>query len=371
MSHQHPILLFELVGVALALSKALQVVLPLLAFVLLRDLPFTRWFLEWLVRREAPEADSFEQREILGRYERQLGRAVGFISWKIGCDLGFFIIASNSLWQAFTLAGLIPYTIVQYAIYRLFGQKLLLAGMANPFAEESYETPSLVRRKPVRRALARWLHEDLNATSPHVPMRRVILKPFVDFGAVVLSWSLYTMGIFWVESGEWNYAPLWEFQVWAMLGMYLGSVLMFIVGFNLGAGLYTLLARTLGEWFWRQPAWEAASASGWHGFFRRLRRPLRWRLHRFMDKHGINVRWLTGITAGIVVVGYLAKPLAEVVHDSGLSMEYALWPPKESQLARQQEQANGAMDMTKEAPDFVPLMRRYLELRNAKPEAQP
>jgi len=366
MSLQHPILTFDLVGIALALSKLLQVLLPFAAVAAVRDLPPVRRLLERWAAGKIPDGDPVARQEAIGAWERRFGRLIGFFSWKIGCDLGFFLVTPHSLWQAFTLAGLIPYTIVQYGIYRLFGQKMALSGMWNPLAEERYRTPSLQRRKPVRRLLAMWLHEDFNATSTHVPARRVFLKPFVDFGAVVLSWSLYTVGIFLVESGEWTLAPLWDFPVAEMLGMYVGGTLAFIIGYNLGVGLYLLLARVVGERLWQEPAWAMQTAEGgWAGAFRAFRRVTRIRVYRFVRANGLSLHWVAGVVVGIAMVGFIAKPMAFAVRGAALQAWYAAFGPGEKELAAQARLTRAAFRPETAPATFTAELREYLHLIQA------
>jgi len=368
MSLQHPILTFELVGIALALSKLLQVLLPFVFTVIGRSLKLTRSWMEHRAAREVPDGDPIARREVIGKYERRLGRLVGFFSWKIGCDLGFFLVTPHSLWQAFTLAGLIPYTIVQYCIYYGLGQKMVLSGMGNPFVEEQYRTPSLQRKKPMRRLLSMWLHEDLNSTSAHVPTRRIFLKPFVDFGAVVLSWSLYTVGLFIVESGEFTLAPLQQFPIAEMLGMYVGGTLAFIIGYNLGFGLYLLLARFLGERLWHHPAWMPEADSGWAGPFRKFRRPTRWRVHRFVKANGLTLGWISGVAVGIITVGLTAQPMAAFVRTSTQqAWQFASAPTPET-LAAQRQLTKSALGSEAPPSDFLSGLRHYLGRDRTSPE---
>ncbi len=221
---------FTLNNVALMLSKLAQVVVPLVIYVLLRNIGRRTHVVGRFVEKRFAGSSLQERNEWKDRITRAFDRLGGFLGWKVGCDLGYFVITGHSVWQAFTLAGLIPYTVVQYLVYRIFCQKMLFSGMTNPFAYERYRMPRLSRRRNVRRFLAKFLHEDCNATSGNVPLRRVFLKPFGDFFAVVLAWSAYTMGIFWLQDGELNLQPVTQFSYVMMGGYYLGGILAYIWG---------------------------------------------------------------------------------------------------------------------------------------------
>ncbi len=300
------VLPLDLANWAMALSKAFQVILPILLFVGFRALPWRKRIFEACLRRFHPGAKGEQREEWLGVYERRVARLMGFLAWKIGCDLGFFLIVGQSWLRALTPAGLVPYVIVQYLLYRLLGQKMMLGGMWNPFGVERYQVPSLQRRQPGKHLLSKFLHENLNSTSVHVPLRRVMLKPFADYAAIIVAWSAYTMGIFFVQSGEINWHPLTDFPHAQMLAIYLGGIFAFIIGFNLGEMAISAAGPSLGWAFFH--ARLGTTGQSWM-------RALRWRLRPLVERGGLSLRWIVSATSGILMVALLTFILKDwVVH---------------------------------------------------------
>lgn len=340
-------------GWALSASKAAQILLPLGFFILFREMPWQGALIRTLVNLLHPAATEEAKAECREIYARRFGRLLGFLTWKVGCDLGFFLIIGPEWLRAFTPAGLIPYVTGQYLVYRLFGQKMLLGGMTNPLAAEVYGIPPLQRKKPLRRILAKFLHEDLNATSPHVPLRRVFLKPMADYLAVLVCWSLYTMGLFFAQSLEINWQPFVRFPHAFMIGMYGGGVIAFILGHNLGESLVA--------------GWNRFVIRRKHGRSPYWVRSLRWRMRPWDVKYGIRISRIVPLICGVVMVAFVAPAVLRIVEGSASVFRTRLFL-RQGSLPRQQllqisppDPASGTL------PDFNKQDALYESLRDAHP----
>ncbi len=351
---------------ALASSKALQLLFPLILFVLIRELLTHRGVFRAIVTRIHPDQQGEVLEETVGVYERRFGRILGFLTWKIGCDLGFFLLIGDNWLRALTLSGLIPYTIAQYLIYRLFGQKMLLGGMLNPFRREKYTFPPLKRRRPIQRAVSKMLHEDMNATSVHAQPRRVLLKPLMDYFAVVVAWSVYNMGIFWVQSGELNGQPFIHFEHTVMLGMYVGGVLSFIIGFNLGQRLSSVVAYRIENILERSSVQNAANplqAPIWQ-------RSLRWRVRSLLDKYDFGMQWIASVISGIIMVALLTPLFFNAVQNTAHWIEVQRFNIDAAYSSRAAIQTAGAQRLStldptgysKAVEDYIRSRTAYYEL---------
>ena len=214
-------------------SKLFQIITPLLAYMVLQEIPAVRNLFPRFVRFLNAEAD-------VDRWEFIFKMLIGFITWKIGCDFGFLIINTGAApWSiAFTLAGLIPYGIVMYVVYYLIGQKMIIQGQLNPF-KEKYNPPKLNGRPSITKQFtSKFFHESMNATSANVPLRQVYIKPFLDYGAIIVSWPFYNVILLYSQSGEINFAPYTQFTFLSIFVFYVVNVGGFILGFNLGELIY-------------------------------------------------------------------------------------------------------------------------------------
>ncbi len=265
-------------------SKLFQILLPLVTYIALQEIPGLRSAVRQLLARLSRDGS-------IERGEAVFNMLIGFASWKIGCDLGFLLVNTAAApWSiAFTFAGLIPYAILQYAIYYLLGSKMLIQGRLNPFDESPL--PPLPERHWWQRAIAKFCHEDGNATSDCVPLRKVALKPLVDYGSILLTWPLYNVSLLFLQSGEVNFSPLVRFNFLAIFAFYVVNVFGYILGYNLG------------EWLHGQST-RWGSADG-------ISRPSqpKW-LQAFRQRYGLTGRWVVstacGIAAVVVVEPYLA-----------------------------------------------------------------
>ncbi|MGK7890269.1 MAG: hypothetical protein AB4042_13120 [Leptolyngbyaceae cyanobacterium] len=358
-------------GVRYGASKLFQILVPLLSYLLVRDLLVERILLQPAVREKL--------RQLLPpgkRWQAAWNNApvvfeqtLGFVAWKIGCDLGFFLIVTGlGPWQrAFTWSGLIPYAIIQYFIYFWIGRKLLIEGQLHPFQPKPSVSPSAERPTQWKRFLSKYLHEDMNSTSEDIPLRQVFLKPLVDYAGLVLSWSLYTVGMFFVQSGELNVAPVVHFAFFEMFTFYLVNTYGYIIGFNVGEWIhfrlswleerYSAWARqqeraiasqgepaALGQRFylWVE-AWQNSWDELWYRFL--------WQANPITKQYGLDRRWLLSIIGGVYCVVLVAPSWSGSMMALGSKVSRA-WFSAFGELGEVQlVQVSEAMSQTAELPD--------------------
>ncbi|MGK7877178.1 MAG: hypothetical protein AB4426_28945 [Xenococcaceae cyanobacterium] len=298
-------------------SKLFQVVLPLGVVIFFQQLPFRKKLFQKLIQLTTFNSalNSEQEKEELLAYERRFDRLLGFFSWKIGCDLGFFLLNTEfGTWErAFTFAGLIPYTIVQYLAHRIVGQNMVMDGFINPFMKD-YKSPkpTMKRTHPFRQLFSKYFYEDMGVTNSNMRLRRVLLKPLVDYTSMVASWSAYTIGIFFFQSGEINLAPLVHFSHQTMLCFYLVGYFGYILGYNLGEllffGILTLteqlaVASREGKQFLTSGEEQFGSLLErlkYH--WKELKYTVILQFQPFLARYGINIRWMMSVTCGVILV---------------------------------------------------------------------
>lgn len=290
-------------------SKLFQIVLPLSVYIVTKELPWLRQLYLRTVRRLNPNAN-------LGSYEYRFDMCLGFTSWKIGCDFGFLLVTTSAapLAIAFTFAGLIPYTILQYFVYYLLGTKIVLQGQPNPFKEE-YIVRDVPKRPQWVRLVSKYLHESGNVTSYDVPLRQVFLKPFVDYGGLVITWSFYNVGLLFSQSGEFNLQPLVRFNFITILAFYLVNVFGYILGYNAGEWLYFFGSR---QWdrvqqFWASLAFPTSISKAIAEGYRQFDRAIIERARPFCDRYGINCKWAIASGMGVISVIFLEPSMAKAI----------------------------------------------------------
>ena len=333
-----PSLSIDPMGIRYGASKLFQILVPLTSYMVLRDL-----FLKKLVLREAliskvgqvlPKNEFFEQ--FRADLPKIFDQTVGFLSWKVGCDLGFFLIVTGlGPWErAFTWSGLLPYTLAQYFVYFLIGRRMLVDGQLNPFAANpsSSETPS--PRPWWKKLFSKYLHEDLNTTNEFVPLRQVFLKPFVDYGGLVLSWSLYNVGIFFFQSGEMNLAPVVQFAFFQMLTFYLVNTYGYVIGYNVGELIETVLLRLeerFSHWKRQQARLFNSSSQGnaslslklyqlteqMKSAWQNIKYAYLWQLQVFFGQYGIGRKWVLTTVGGVFAVVLIAPSFSDVMFAVG------------------------------------------------------
>lgn len=305
-------------------SKLFQILLPLLVYILFQELPGLRQSIQRLILLIRPNTN-------LDAVEYLISLFLGFISWKIGCDFGFLIVATGSApWTiAFTVAGLIPYALAQYFFYYLIGQKIIIQGKANPFKEE-FVAKKITGRPPLwKRFVSKFFHENMNVTSASVPLRQVCLKPLVDYAGIIISWPLYNVGLLFLQSGEINFEPLFHFMFLSIFVFYVVNVFGYILGYNLGEFLYFRLVIGA-EWLKQQlrkrklqtlPT-TAANLRPVSALYRKAALSLKLELlsdvvflpyRSFCDRYGLNVRWLLSASLGVMCVVLVEPKMASTI----------------------------------------------------------
>lgn len=295
-------------------SKLFQVLMPLLTYMALQELQSVRQFLICLLCKIRPQLSTAGAENLLNLW-------IGFMSWKVGCDFGFLIIATGAApWSiAFTVAGLIPYTAFQYVLYYLIGQRMIIQGQLNPFQEKAFAVRSLRARPPLwKRFVSKFFHESMNATSAHVPLRQVFIKPFLDYGCILLTWPLYNVGLIFSQSGELNFAPIVHFTFLSIFTFYVVNVIGYILGYNLGEFLY-FQGIFLWEWVQKNLRQRRRETQGYqplenldiHGLQSwaisiTILQPIR----EFLGRYGLTIRWLISTGCGVMAVIMVEPSLA-------------------------------------------------------------
>ncbi len=346
-------MLFSISSTALSYgaSKLFQIITPLGAYIFFRELPFRQALLRRIARTFNPGAGPKEEQQLVRSYEDFFDRALGFMTWKIGCDLGFFLVATGvGAWErGFTWAGLIPYTITQYLIYYLIGQSMILDGQINPFQPKP-KVKRIKGRPPVwRQWFSKYFYENVNITSYNIEIRRVILKPFVDYGGIITSWPLYTVGLLFLQSGEINFAPVLHFFFLKMLAFYLVNTFGFILGFNFGEIVYFKgldLVESAEQWSREQirqshlshekltshetpnPKFNsngmtlACSIQELQHHWVRFKHVQLWRIQPFLERYNLNLRWLICSSLGVFFVVILEPSFANAIFSVSDSVQY-------------------------------------------------
>lgn len=334
-------------GLRYGMSKLCQILIPLLGYILIRDLLIQGF----LLRQPAVQAllQRLQNTQTFQRWQGDLpqffDQTLGLMAWKIGCDLGFFLIVDAlGPWErAFTWSGLLPYTLIQYFFYYLVGRRMLIEGALNPFQPRPTTLPPVQRPNLSHRLLSKYLHEDVNVTSEHIPLRQVFLKPVVDYGGLVASWSFYTVGIFYSQSGEMTLAPVIHFGFFQMLTFYLVNTYGYILGYNLGELLYLRLSE-LDE---QVSQWRRSQAQILPRSDKDLRSQVFWSVNdrlsslreqfqtlkytqlqpvfAFFDRYGLNLRWLLSASGGVFCVILVAPSWSHTLLDLGKSADHVLF----------------------------------------------
>lgn len=217
--------------IAFGLAKYIQIVIPQLAYYLIYPLintnTISRLLAKWN-RSQSAEEQQKRARSITEQYHR----LQGFFTWKLACDLGFFLIVTQyGPWtRALTLPGLITYTIGQLIIYYFIGQRLILSRL---YPRPEPRRPKNLRIGRLQLALSKLLHEEQGVTVNQVPLRVALAKMGVDYIAMYITWSLYTIGFFLVGQGEVDLSPLSIFPHVSMLSFYLSVYLGYAFSFTL------------------------------------------------------------------------------------------------------------------------------------------
>ena len=231
---------FSSITVGIGLAKFMQILLPQIAFVVTslwlrpeRLLPLARW--------QSPGRTRESQLAKAKRWIERFNRLQGFFVWKLACDLGFFLIVTEygSWLRAMTLSGLITYTAFQFFVYYIIGQKLILARLVKKQVDNR---PKSIRTTRWKNLASKLFYEEMGVTISQVSGPIIIAKIFIDYGAMWLTWSSYTIGFFLFANGGLGFAPLQIFPHVAMSTMYLSIYIGYAALFTISELLIKLIA---------------------------------------------------------------------------------------------------------------------------------
>lgn len=209
--------------IGIGVAKFMQILLPQLAYVATSMILRPEGLLP-LARLASPGRTRESQLDKAKRWIGGFQRLQGFFVWKLACDLGFFLIVTQygSWYRALTLSGLLTYTCLQFIVYYLIGQKLILAKLAR---KQIRNQPKSIRTTKWKNLASKLLYEEMGVTISQVSGRMLIAKFFVDYGAMWITWSAYTIGFFLFANGGFGLAPLIIFPHVAMSSLYLSIYL--------------------------------------------------------------------------------------------------------------------------------------------------
>lgn len=231
---------FSSITVGIGLAKFMQILLPQIAFVVTslwlrpeRLLPLARWRFPGRTR-ESQLAKSKRWIEIFNRLQ-------GFFVWKLACDLGFFLVVTEyGNWlRAFTLSGLVTYTTLQFIVYYLIGQKLILSRLTR---RQKIKRPKSIRTTRWKNLASKLLYEEMGVTVSQVNATMIIAKIFVDYSAMWITWSAYTIGFFFFANGGIGFAALQIFPHVSMSSLYISIYIGYATLFTIVEILLKLLA---------------------------------------------------------------------------------------------------------------------------------
>ena len=224
---------FSTTTLAFGLAKYIQIVIPQLTYYLIYPLVNPKT-VGWILgkRKAKPLTTNQQLEERAKRISDRYHRLQGFFTWKLACDLGFFLVVTQyGPWtRALTLPGLIAYTLGQLLIYYYIGQKLILGRL---YPRQHPGRPRNLRIDRLRLTLSRLFHEEMGVTINQVPLRVAATKMAVDYLAMYLTWSFYTIGFFLVNQGEFDLGPLEVFPHISMISFYLSVYLGYAFSFTL------------------------------------------------------------------------------------------------------------------------------------------
>lgn len=236
---------------AFGLAKYIQIVIPQIFYYLLYPLINVKT-VGSLLRSIKPGLEAEDRNVQAQQIADQYHKLQGFFTWKLACDLGFFLVVTQyGPWtRALTLPGLITYTIGQLFLYFFVGQRLILSRL---YPKQPLRRPKNLRIGRLQLALSRLFHEELGVTVNQVPLRVSLAKMVVDYSVMYVTWSLYTIGFFFVGQGEIDFSPLSIFPHVSMLSFYLCVYIGYAFSF-------TLLSALLRQCYLLIPSrWDAVS----------------------------------------------------------------------------------------------------------------
>lgn len=222
---------YSSITIGVGVAKFLQILLPQLAYVLTASI-FTPQRLWPLARWLSPGRTRESQLAKATDWTKAYQRLQGFFVWKLACDLGFFLIVTEygSWLRAFTFSGLFTYTVFQFLVYYLIGQRLILANLVK---RQPPHQPRRIRTTWWKNLGAKLFYEEMGVTISQVNGSLVIAKMLVDYGAMWITWSFYTVGFFLFANGSLGFSPLFVFPHVSMISLYLSIYLGYAAMFTL------------------------------------------------------------------------------------------------------------------------------------------
>lgn len=224
------------ITVGVGVAKFMQILLPQLAFIITSSI-LTPQRLMPISRKISPGRTRMSQLAKAQEWVNGFQRLQGFFVWKLACDLGFFIIVTQygSWLRAFTLSGLLTYTTLQFIVYYLIGQKLILANLAR---RQPPNKPKRIRTTWWKNIGSKLFYEEMGVTISQVSGGMIIAKMLVDYGAMWITWSAYTVGFFLFANGGLELSSLYVFPHATMISLYLSVYLGY-------AAMFTIVERIL------------------------------------------------------------------------------------------------------------------------------
>jgi hypothetical protein len=228
------------ITVGVGVAKFMQILLPQLAFIATSSI-LTPQRLMPICRRVSPGCTVKSQLAMAQEWVNGFQRLQGFFVWKLACDLGFFLIVTQygSWLRAFTLSGLLSYTLLQFVVYYLVGQKLILANLAR---RQQLNKPKRIRTTWWKNLGSKLLYEEMGVTISQVSGGMVIAKLLVDYGAMWITWSAYTVGFFLFANGGLGFSAFYVFPHVTMSSLYLSVYLGYAVMFTLVEQILKIIA---------------------------------------------------------------------------------------------------------------------------------
>ena len=219
------------VTVGVGVAKFMQILLPQLAFIITSSV-LTPQRLILIARRVSPGRTRKSQLDMAQNWVNGFQRLQGFFLWKLACDLGFFMIVTQygSWLRAFTLSGLLAYTLLQFVVYYLIGQKLILANLAR---RQPINKPKRIRTTWWKNLGSKLFYEEMGVTISQVGGGMVIAKLLVDYSAMWITWSAYTVGFFLFANGGFSLSSFYIFPHVTMSSLYLSVYLGYAAMFTL------------------------------------------------------------------------------------------------------------------------------------------
>jgi len=220
------------ITVGVGVAKFMQILLPQLAFIITSSI-LTPQRLMPISRKISPGRTRMSQLAKAQEWVNGFQRLQGFFIWKLACDLGFFIIVTEyGGWlRAFTFSGLFAYTFLQFVVYYLIGQKLILANLAR---RQLLNKPKNIRTTWWKNIGSKLFYEEMGVTISQVSGSMVIAKMLVDYGAMWITWSAYTTSFFlFADAGYESLQTLTFFPHVTMTSLYFSIYLGYAAMFTL------------------------------------------------------------------------------------------------------------------------------------------